>query len=196
MKYDAPATAASVARGITRSDVRKILTGLPRENILLRASKRCGERHVARVEFIVHIITHRRASRRTFYSRKIVSRFNSETRSRRYEPNNSSRLFNCFLTWRRRKIMLRIMRDYTAVITKLSYHRRRKMRLHKRIVCIKSTSSVNNSATIENNCHSHGRFSYPRLSIGYSCESIQRTLEILASAQRFTAGRNSHEHSR
>lgn len=41
MKYDAPTTAASVARGITRSDVRKILTGLPRENILLRESARC-----------------------------------------------------------------------------------------------------------------------------------------------------------
>lgn len=51
MKYDAPATAASVARGITRSDVRKILTGLPRENILLRESKRCE-----RVEFIVRIL--------------------------------------------------------------------------------------------------------------------------------------------
>lgn len=59
MKYDAPATAASVARGITRSDVRKILTRLPRENILLRASKR--QEHAVRVEFIVHIITHRRA---------------------------------------------------------------------------------------------------------------------------------------
>lgn len=59
MKYDAPATAASVARGITRSDVGKILTGLPRENILLRGSGEVRER----VEFIVHIITHRRPSR-------------------------------------------------------------------------------------------------------------------------------------
>lgn len=47
MKYDAPATAASVARGITRSDVRKILTGLPRENILLRGSEGASARERA-----------------------------------------------------------------------------------------------------------------------------------------------------
>lgn len=48
MKYDAPATAASVARGITRSDVRKILTGLPRENILLRGSEGASARGIYR----------------------------------------------------------------------------------------------------------------------------------------------------
>lgn len=98
MKYDAPATAASVARGITRSDVRKILTGLPRENILLRASKRCGKSTLRAwnlssilLRIGAHHVGH--STRENLYCALISKLIRIDTSC---EPNNSYRLFNYF----------------------------------------------------------------------------------------------------
>lgn len=120
MKYDAPATAASVARGITRSDVRKILTGLPRENILLRASKRCGKSTLCAwnlLSILLRIGAHRvgHSAREKLYCALISKLVRTDTSC---EPNNSYRLFNFFSS--SRKIHFRIIALLTAVIMRNS----------------------------------------------------------------------------
>lgn len=135
--------------------------------------------HAVRVEFIVHIITHRRASRRTFYSRKIVLRFNFEV-SHRVANNSRYCLFNFFSC--SCKIRTRPSNHVinNVVIKWISHD------IIDKKICsalFQSTSSINNAATLRNNCHSYERLSYLWLSIGYSRESIQvsAALEILAS---------------
>lgn len=48
----------------------------PERKYFTQSIREVRREHAVRVEFIVHIITHRRATRRTFHSRKIVLRFN------------------------------------------------------------------------------------------------------------------------